>query len=94
MEKYYLEEERNIEILEEADVLVVGGGSAGSAAAIAAARAVQDCAFGEIWTTGRNAYRRRSDLNPIHECRKNHYDSRYHAGNHGTSYSPWRRLRT
>ncbi|WP_419025339.1 FAD-dependent oxidoreductase [Emergencia sp.] len=39
MEKYYLEEERNIEILEEADVLVVGGGSAGSAAAIAAARA-------------------------------------------------------
>lgn len=42
MEKYYLEEERNIEILEEADVLVVGGGSAGSAAAIAAARAGAD----------------------------------------------------
>lgn len=39
MEKYYLEKEQNVEILEEADVLVVGGGSAGTAAAIAAARA-------------------------------------------------------
>lgn len=39
MEKYYLEKEQKVEILEEADVLVVGGGSAGTAAAIAAAQA-------------------------------------------------------
>ncbi|MBQ9815157.1 MAG: FAD-dependent oxidoreductase [Lachnospiraceae bacterium] len=39
MGKYWLEPERNIEIFDECDILVVGGGSAGHSAAIAAARA-------------------------------------------------------
>lgn len=39
MEKYVVEERTNIPIIDEGDVLVVGGGPAGVAAAIAAARA-------------------------------------------------------
>ena len=39
MEKYYVEESRKINFIDECDVLVVGGGSAGHSAAVAAARA-------------------------------------------------------
>ena len=39
MENFILEPEARIEVIDHADVLVIGGGPAGIAAAIAAARA-------------------------------------------------------
>lgn len=39
MSKIFMEEARSIEVFDECDILVVGGGAAGHSAAIAAARA-------------------------------------------------------
>ncbi len=57
--KYYKEKERKIEIIDELDVIVVGGGPAGIGAAIGAAKAGASVmiieamgSFGGMWTNG------------------------------------------